>query len=265
MEIELMGLKIGSKRKTIIGGPCAIESYDMAMECAAELLRIASLLDVNLVFKGSFDKANRLSGNSERGIGFKDGLKILADVREYYKIPVLTDVHESNQVSIVKDFVDILQIPAFLCRQTDLILEASRSGLCINIKKGQFVSPNDMWHILNKGISTGNDKIMLTERGTFFGYGDLIFDTRGLVIMKGYHVPVIVDITHLCQKPGAADGATSGDRRFIIPYGKVALALDADGLYLETHPEPSKAISDRETQIPLRDLERVLREIFGKV
>ncbi len=261
--IKIGDISIGGQKPILIAGPCAIESGEMVIETAKELKKITGKLGIQFIFKASFDKANRLSIKSGRGLGFPKGLIPLKTVREKLGIPVLTDVHETYQVEAVASIADILQIPAFLCRQTDLVVAAAKTGKPVNIKKGQFLAPQDMKHIAEKVLSTGNEQVMLTERGVSFGYHDLIFDPRSVIIMKSLGFPVIVDITHICQKPAADGGQSGGDRTFVVPFGKTALAMGADAIYMEVHPNPANAISDKDVQIPLCNAESVIEEIFG--
>ena len=260
--IKVKNIEIGGDKPVLIAGPCAIESREMVLRVAETLGKITSKLEIPFVFKASYDKANRLSVESERGMGFPRGLAVLAEIATEFDFPIITDVHETYQVEAVSSVADILQIPAFLCRQTDLVLAAAKTGKPINIKKGQFIAPENMKFIAGKALSVGNERIMLTERGSSFGYNDLIFDPRSIVTMKEFGFPIIVDVTHTCQKPGASGGKSGGDRKFAIPFGKVALALDADGIYMEVHPDPANAISDSEIQIPLDSAEKFIEQIF---
>ncbi len=263
-EIKVKNISIGGDEPVLIAGPCAIESKDMVFQVAETLGEITAKLDIPFIFKASYDKANRLSIESKRGMGFPRGLAVLSEISKRFDFPIITDVHETYQVEAVSSVVDILQIPAFLCRQTDLVLAAAKTGKPVNIKKGQFLSPYDMKFIAGKAEYIGNKSIILTERGSSFGYNDLILDPRSIVIMKEFGFPVIVDITHTCQKPGAGEGKSGGDRKFAVPFGKVAFALDADGIYMEVHPDPENAISDSQIQIPLDMAEKVIKEIFQK-
>ncbi|RKZ31157.1 3-deoxy-8-phosphooctulonate synthase [bacterium] len=260
--IEMGKVKIGDDKPVLIAGPCAIESEGMAIHTAEKLTEIAQKFAIPFVFKGSYDKANRLSIQSGRGLGFPAGLSVLRKIKENLDIPILTDVHETYQVEAVASVVDILQIPAFLCRQTDLILAVASTGKVINIKKGQFIQPDDMKYLIGKAEFVGNDKIILTERGTCFGYGDLIFDPRSVIIMKEFGYPILVDVTHLCQRPGTGEGMSSGNRKYAVPFAKIGLTLGASGIYMEVHPQPENAISDKDIQIPLDNAEQVIREIF---
>jgi 2-dehydro-3-deoxyphosphooctonate aldolase (KDO 8-P synthase) len=260
--IKINNFEIGGDRLALIAGPCAVESQEMALEIAFCMAEICDKLGLAYIFKGSFDKANRLSHNSGRGIGFERGLEILHTVKIKANVPVLTDVHETIQVEKVAAAVDFLQIPAFLCRQTDLVVEAAKSMLPVNIKKGQFLAPQNMLSIAQKAVSTGNTKIALTERGASFGYGDLILDPRSLTIMKSFGYPVILDATHLCQKPGAGGSTTGGDIAFAETFIKVGLALGVDGIFVEVHPDPKNAISDKDVQIPLANIGNLLTEVL---
>jgi len=260
---KIGNITIGGGKRVLIAGPCAIESAEMALTVAEKLAEITEKLEIPFIFKASYDKANRLSLHFGRGMGFPAGLKVLSDIREKFAIPVLTDVHECYQVEAVASVADVLQIPAFLCRQTDLALAAAVTGKPVNIKKGQFLAPQDMKPIAEKISEAGNEQIILTERGVSFGYHDLIFDPRSVVTMQELGYPVIVDVTHICQKPAGSGDSSTGDRKFVKTFGKVAVALDADGIYMEVHPDPQNAISDRDIQIPLDEVEDVIREIWG--
>ncbi|NTU58568.1 MAG: 3-deoxy-8-phosphooctulonate synthase [Chlorobiaceae bacterium] len=252
----------GPKGLFLIAGPCLIESRQMAMEVAAELDRIRRDEDVPVVFKGSYRKANRSSASSFTGIGDREALEILAEIRQTFDMPVLTDVHETWEVELAAQYVDVLQIPAFLCRQTDLLVAAAATGLAVNIKKGQFMAPEDMAYAAEKAASTGNRKIMLTERGTTFGYHNLVVDFRGLPIMRDSGWPVVFDATHSVQLPGAGSGVSGGDRRFLLPLARAAVAAGVDGLFFEVHPEPSMAKSDAATQVPLHEFRDTVRELL---
>lgn len=252
----------GPKGLFLIAGPCLVESRQMVMEVAAELDRIRREEGIPVIFKGSYRKANRSSAASFTGIGDREALEILAEVREAYGMPVLTDVHETGEVELAAPYVDVLQIPAFLCRQTDLLVAAASTGLAVNIKKGQFMAPGDMSYAADKAASTGNRKVMLTERGTTFGYHNLVVDFRSLPIMGESGWPVVFDATHSVQLPGAASGVSGGDRRFLLPLARAAVAIGVDGLFFEVHPDPSRAMSDAATQIRLDEFAPVLRELL---
>lgn len=260
---------------SIIAGPCAIEGRQQTVEAAAALKEIFLQAGVPLIFKSSFDKANRSSGASYRGVGMTEGLSILAEVRERYDIPVITDIHLPEQAIPVAEAVDMLQIPAFLCRQTDLLLAAAATGKPVNIKKGQFLSPWEMRHVLAKARSTGNERICLCERGSSFGYNNLVVDMRGLEIMKATGHPVIFDATHSVQLPGAGDGKSGGQREFVAPLARAAVALGVAGLFLETHPDPDAALCDGPNMLPftalpsllatLKDLDRIAKAGMAKM
>ncbi|HWR00469.1 MAG TPA: 3-deoxy-8-phosphooctulonate synthase [Chlorobaculum sp.] len=252
----------GPKGLFLIAGPCLIESRQMALEVAAELDRIRKDEGVPVVFKGSYRKANRSSASSFTGIGDLEALEIIAEIRETYDMPVLTDVHETGEVELAAQYVDVLQIPAFLCRQTDLLVAAAETGLAVNIKKGQFMAPGDMVYAAEKVVSTGNRKIMLTERGTTFGYHDLVVDFRALPIMRASGWPVVFDATHSVQLPGAASGVSGGDRRYLLPLARAAVAAGVDGLFFEVHPDPSQARSDAATQLPLHEFGTAVRQLL---
>lgn len=242
----------------VIAGPCAMESRNQTLEAAAALKEIFTAADIPLIFKSSFDKANRSSGASFRGVGMIDGLAVLAEVREQYGLPVITDIHLPEQAAPVAEVADMLQIPAFLCRQTDLLLAAAATGKPVNIKKGQFLSPWEMRHVLAKARSTGNNSICLCERGTSFGYNNLVVDMRGLEIMKATGYPVIFDATHSVQLPGAGDGKSGGQREFVATLARAAVAVGVAGLFLETHPDPDKAPCDGPNMLPFSALPSLL-------
>lgn len=238
----------------LIAGPCVIESEEHAFFMAGELKRICDEAAVKFIFKASYDKANRSALDSYRGPGLKEGLKILRNIRRELKVPVLSDVHEAGQVEAAAEALDIIQIPAFLCRQTDLLLEAARAGKPVNIKKGQFLAPEDMKNVLDKVLSQGNEDIILTERGTFFGYHNLVFDVRAVPIMKEWGFPVCVDASHSVQRPGGLGTVSGGDAAFIPHVASAAIAVGADGLFLEVHDRPSKAMSDSHNSLNLLEL-----------
>lgn len=244
-----------------IGGPCVIENEKMAFHTAGELKKICLRLNIPFIFKASYDKANRTSAKSFRGPGIKKGLQVLADIKKELGIPVLTDVHDIPEVKIAAKVVDILQIPAFLCRQTDLVTAAARTGRTINIKKGQFLSPFEIENIIKKVEATGNKKIILTERGFSFGYNNLVVDLRSIAYMKKTGYPVVIDATHSVQRPGGAGDRSSGDREYIEAIAKGAVAAGASGVFMEVHPNPAKALSDKDTQYPLDKAARLLYEL----
>ncbi|RMA97196.1 3-deoxy-8-phosphooctulonate synthase [Hydrogenothermus marinus] len=247
---------------TVIAGPCVIESKELCFEVADVLKNLQEKYkDIRFVFKSSFDKANRSSHKSFRGLGFEKGLYILSQVKEKYNLPVLTDIHESYQAKEVAKVVDILQIPAFLCRQTDLILAAAETGKEINVKKGQFLAPWDTKNIVEKLKFGGAKKFYLTERGVSFGYNNLVVDFRSLSIMRQF-APVIYDATHSVQLPGGQGDKSGGQREFVYPLAKAAISVGVDGLFFETHPNPDKALSDGPNQIPLKDFPDILEKLI---
>lgn len=250
----------GKKPLTLIAGPCVIESRSLCFQIGEEVKSICEDLNIQYVFKASYDKANRLSSTSPRGPGMDEGLQILADIREHLSVPVLTDVHEVSQVKDAASVVDILQIPAFLCRQTDLVVAAAQTGKTVNVKKGQFLAPSDMLNIIKKVESTGNTNILVTERGVSFGYGNLVVDMRSLAIMREMGYPVVFDGTHSVQRPGGLGTATGGDREFVPHLVRAACAVGIDALFLEVHPDPASAFSDAATMLPLGDLRKVLMQ-----
>jgi 2-dehydro-3-deoxyphosphooctonate aldolase (KDO 8-P synthase) len=246
---------------SIIAGPCAVESRDHALEMAAALSEMAGRLGLGLVYKSSFDKANRTSISSARGIGIDKALAIFAEVKERYGLPVLTDVHENDQCAAVAEVVDVLQIPAFLCRQTDLLVAAAKTGRVVNVKKGQFLAPWDMANVAEKVKAAGNPNVMLTERGASFGYNTLVSDMRSLPIMAETGAPVIFDATHSVQQPGGK-GATSGGQREYVPVlSRAAVAVGVAGVFIETHQDPDKAPSDGPNMVPLKELEALLAQL----
>ena len=245
----------------LIAGPCAIESEEMAMDIAEKMKAITDKLGIDYTFKGSFDKANRTSIHSKRGLGIDEGLRILQKVRNTYNIPVATDIHESWQAEPVGKVVDIVQIPAFLCRQTDLLVASAKTGKCINIKKAQFLAPWDMKNCLQKVVESGNSNVMLCERGTSFGYNTLVVDMTGLIEMKKFGYPVIFDATHSVQKPGGKGDATGGNREYVEYLAKAAIAVGVDGLFMETHQNPDEAWSDGPNMVKLDDMEELLTKL----
>ncbi|WP_354856561.1 3-deoxy-8-phosphooctulonate synthase [Acetobacter fabarum] len=259
--IEIGGLSIGNNLPfVLIAGPCQIESAAHAMETAAALKEICQAAGVGLIYKSSFDKANRTSLSSTRGVGLKDGLAILANIRQTYALPVLTDVHTAEQCAPVAEAVDVLQIPAFLCRQTDLLLAAGKTGAAVNIKKGQFLAPWDMQHVAAKVASTGNQRVLLCERGTSFGYNTLVNDMRGLPIMAQTGFPVVFDATHSVQQPGGMGTASGGQREFAPILSRAALAIGVAALFIETHEDPDKAPSDGPNMLPISQLPALLKQ-----
>jgi len=256
-------IKVGPGRPLLlIAGPCVLESAELAREVAAALKEITERLSVSFVFKSSFDKANRTSLDSYRGPGLDEGLQILADIRQDYNVPVISDIHEAAQVGPVSEVLDVLQIPAFLCRQTDLLVAAARSRKAINLKKGQFVSPWDMTNAVNKVKSSGNKDLMLCERGFSLGYNNLVVDMRSLPVMRSLGCPVIFDATHSVQLPGGAGGRSGGQREFIPPLARAAVAAGLDGLFMEVHPQPEKALCDGPNSMPLERVESLLQTLL---
>jgi 2-dehydro-3-deoxyphosphooctonate aldolase (KDO 8-P synthase) len=245
----------------LIAGPCQIESSGHAVEVAGRLKDITAKLGIGFIYKSSFDKANRTSLSSKRGLGLTDGLKILGDVAKVHGCPVLTDVHLPEQCDEVGDIVDVLQIPAFLCRQTDLLIAAAETGKVVNIKKGQFLAPWDMVHVATKVSDSGNDRILLTERGTCFGYNTLVTDMRGLPQLAGTGYPVIFDATHSVQQPGGLGGVSGGQRKFVPVLSRAAIAVGVAGLFMETHENPDAAPSDGPNMVPLDQMEDLLMRI----
>ncbi|MEW5900899.1 MAG: 3-deoxy-8-phosphooctulonate synthase [Acidobacteriota bacterium] len=243
----------------LIGGPCVIESEEHAFVMAARIKSVCAGLKLPFVFKASFDKANRSSVKSFRGPGLKRGLAILGRIKKELGVPVLSDVHETSQVEKAAEILDVIQIPAFLCRQTDLIVSAARTGKPLNLKKGQFLSPLEMGNAIEKAISQGNDRLLLTERGTFFGYNNLVFDVRSIPVMKQWGFPVVIDASHLVQRPGGRGEASGGEADFIPLMVRAGVAAGADGLFLEVHDDPSRALSDGYNSLNLNKLEEVLR------
>lgn len=266
--IALNNFEIGGDRLTIFAGPCAIESREIVFNTAEKLKEITSSLGINYVFKASYDKANRSSIDSFRGLGFDRGLEILSAVKKEFDVPVITDIHKEEEAKPVSEIADVLQIPAFLCRQTDLLVAAAKTGKIVNIKKGQFLAPGQMKSIAKKVIDSGNDKVIITERGTTFGYNNLVSDMRSIKIIQDMGFPVVFDATHSVQLPGANGDSSSGDREFAAVLASAAVAAGAKALFFEIHPEPDKALCDGPNMIPLReayDLFKGLNEIFKVV
>lgn len=248
----------GDGRLTIIAGPCVIESLDHALMMARECSSRARKAGLDFVYKSSFDKANRSSVKSFRGLGMKAGLDVLREVKAEVGVPVLTDIHEVSQVAPVSEVADVLQIPAFLSRQTDLVLEAARSGLAVNIKKGQFLAPHDARNIVDKARGVGCEKLMLTERGVSFGYNNLVVDMRSFPIMREFGVPVVFDVTHSLQLPGGLGDATGGQSEYIEPLARAGVACGVDAVFMEVHESPERAPSDGPNALPLERLEALL-------
>lgn len=246
----------------LIAGPCAIESEKMALETAAVLKRMTAELGILLIYKSSFDKANRSSSTSFRGPGMEEGLRILAKVRADIGVPVLTDVHEDTPMDEVADVVDVLQTPAFLCRQTNFIQKVAKTGKPVNIKKGQFLSPGEMIHVVEKARAVGNESIMVCERGASFGYNNLVSDMRGLAIMRNTKCPVVFDATHSVQLPGGQGSSSGGQREFVPVLARAAIAAGVSGLFMETHPDPENALSDGPNAWPLGQLQPLLETLI---
>ena len=248
---------------TLIAGPCALESRAHALEMASALKDIAGRCGIGFVYKTSFDKANRTSGKSARGIGLDRALPVFAELRETLGVPVLTDVHEAAQCAQVAPFVDVLQIPAFLCRQTDLLLAAARSGKPVNIKKGQFLAPWDMAYVVDKVTSAGNRNVLVTERGVCFGYNTLVSDMRALPVLRRLGTPVIFDATHSVQQPGGQGEVSGGEREFVPVLARAAVAVGVAGVFIETHQDPDRAPSDGPNMLPLKAMEPLLRTLIA--
>lgn len=245
-----------------IAGPCVIESAELLNEVAAELVRLRNQLNVEVYFKASFDKANRTSVSSFRGPGLEKGLQMLADIKSQYDLPLLTDIHESEQAAPVGEVVDVLQIPAFLCRQTDLLCAAAKTGCTVNIKKAQFLSGEDMRFPVEKCLETGAKDVWLTERGNIYGYNNLVVDFRNIPLMKEHVARVVMDCTHSVQRPGAAGGKTGGNREYVPAMAKAAKAFGANGFFFETHPNPDAALSDGPNMLPLNELGALMAELL---
>ena len=269
IDVDLGSFKIGKNQPlAILSGPCVIESEDHALMTAEKLKEMCDLLDIRLVYKSSYDKANRSSFHSFRGPGLQEGLRILERVKKEFDIPVLTDVHSPEEARAAGSVCDILQIPAFLCRQTDLIVAAAETGAVINVKKGQFMAPWDMGNVVQKILSTGNQKIILTDRGSTFGYNNLVSDMRSIPIMQKFGFPVCFDATHSVQLPGGNGSSSGGQREFIPTLAKAAVAAGCNCLFIESHPDPSNALSDKDSVIPfsaLPGLLKVLKKLYETV
>lgn len=260
--VKVGDLTIGKGQKlTLLGGPCTAESEALCLEVAEYLSTLCKELDIQYIFKASFDKANRSSGSSRRGPGMKAGLGYLAAVKEKFNIPVVTDIHESTDAAPVAEVADLLQIPAFLCRQTDLLVAAGKTMKPVNIKKGQFLAPEDMKGAVEKFRSTGNDQVMLCERGTTFGYHNLVVDMRSLQIMRNMGVPVVFDATHSVQLPGGLGNASGGQREFVLPLARAAAAIGIDALFTEVHPRPEQAWSDGPNSLDFRQIRETLVQV----
>jgi 2-dehydro-3-deoxyphosphooctonate aldolase (KDO 8-P synthase) len=263
LPVEIAGLSIGSGPLVLIAGPCVIESESHAVDTALALREITRRAGVPFIFKASYDKANRTSPSSYRGPGLAEGLRVLDRVRAVANIPILTDIHEPSQAPAVAEVADVLQIPAFLSRQTDLIVAAARTGRAVNIKKGQFLAPLDMRHAIEKVTATGNAKVIVTERGFSFGYNNLVVDMRAFPILRSLGYPVVYDVTHSLQLPGAGDGVTAGQAEFIEPMAAAGVAAGVDGIFMEVHETPSQAKSDAQNALKLDLLEPLLRRLLA--
>lgn len=261
--VKIGEIVCGSKQSplTIIAGPCVIESLDLTMQIADRLKQVCEKLALPLVFKASFDKANRTSVASYRGVGIEDGLSILDRVHKQFHVPVVTDIHLPEQAVQAAEVCQLLQIPAFLARQTDLLVAAAETGLPINVKKGQFMAPTDMKNVLAKLQKSGAGGVLLCERGTFFGYGRLVNDMQSLPIMRSFGVPVVFDATHSVQQPGGLGDATGGNRQMVAPLARAAVAIGVDAVFLETHPEPDRSPSDGPNMVPLSDVHILLQQL----
>ena len=265
MVLKLKNFEIGGDKLTVLAGPCAIESMDVMCKTAEGLKTICEKLDINYVFKSSYDKANRSSINSYRGVGMDKGLEMLAQIKKEFDLPIVTDIHTPDQAAVAAEVADILQIPAFLCRQTDLLIAAAKTGKIVNIKKGQFLAPQQMKSLVKKVEDSGNKQIMLTDRGVSFGYNNLVSDFRAIPIMKEFGYPVVFDATHSVQMPGSNGDSTGGDRRFVPVLANCAMASGAEVLFFEVHPDPDNALCDGPNMLYLKDAGSVFskcKEIF---
>lgn len=258
-KIRLRDFEIGGDKLTILAGPCAAESMEILEETAQGLKEITKKLDINFVFKSSFDKANRSSINSFRGPGLEKGLEMLQTIKDKYDLPIVTDIHTPEQAEPVSKVADIIQIPAFLCRQTDLLVAAAKTGKIVNIKKGQFLAPEQMGPLVKKVEDSGNHNILLTDRGTSFGYNNLVVDFRGIPLMQSFGYPVVFDATHSVQLPGAQGTCSGGDRRFVPVLAKAAMAVGANVLFFEIHPDPDNAKCDGPNMVALKDAEQLFK------
>ena len=253
----------GGSPFVLIAGPCVIESEAHALDVAGRLAEIARRTRVPFIFKASYDKANRTSGRSFRGPGLDEGLRVLAQIKSRCHVPILTDIHQPSHAAAAADVADVLQIPAFLCRQTDLLVAAARTGRIVNIKKGQFLAPDDVKHAIAKVVDAGNPRVLLTERGTSFGYHNLVVDMRAFPMMRAQGVPVVFDVTHSLQLPGGGDGVTAGQAEYIVPLASAGVAAGVDGVFLEVHEEPSRAKSDAQNALRLDALEPLLHRLIA--
>lgn len=257
--VQVGKVKIGGDQGLVlIAGPCVIENAGMVFKTASQIKDIAGRLKIPVIFKASYDKANRTSSDSFRGLGIRKGLAVLKEVKERFGLPILSDVHSVSEVEEAARVLDVLQIPAFLCRQTDLIIESAKTGKVVNIKKGQFLAPWDMKAVVKKVQSQHHERLLLTERGTMFGYNNLVSDFRSLAIMRGLGYPVIFDASHSVQQPGGLGHASGGERAFIPLLARAAVAAGCDGIFIETHPDPKTALSDGPNMLPVSELEKLL-------
>ena len=262
--MELCGFKVGLDQPFfLIAGPCVIESEQLALDTAGYLKELAATLNIPFIYKSSFDKANRSSHESFRGLGIDKGLEILSKVKQQIGVPVLTDVHEDTPLAEVASVVDVMQTPAFLCRQTNFIQEVAKHGIPVNIKKGQFLAPGDMVHVANKAKATGNPNIMVCERGVSFGYNNLVSDMRSLAVMRDTGCPVVFDATHSVQLPGGQGTSSGGQREFVPILARAAVAAGISGLFMETHPDPAKALSDGPNAVPLNRMKELLESLVA--
>lgn len=263
-EVPVAGVTVGGDHPpVVIAGPCVIEDEETVFHIASQLRDLCRSLGLPLIFKSSFDKANRSSLSSYRGPGLEKGLRVLAEVKSRFHLPVISDVHSVDEVHQAAKVLDVIQIPAFLCRQTDLILSASATGRAVNIKKGQFLAPWDVKNIIEKFVSTGNHNLIITERGTTFGYNNLVVDFRGLPIMRSFSYPVIFDVTHSIQLPGGQGSCSGGQREFAEPLARAAVSVGVDGLFMEVHPDPDSALCDGPNMLPLTALPKLLSAVKG--
>ena len=261
--VKVGNIEFGGGKLVLLAGPCVLEGFERSLKIGRRAKEIADKLNIPYIFKASFDKANRSSIKSYRGPGLIEGLKILADIKRELKVPIVTDIHETYQAAQVAEIADILQIPAFLCRQTDLLVAAAKTGKAVNVKKAQFLSARDMINVVEKLRASGTEKILLTERGTSFGYNNLVVDMRGLPIMRGFNCPVIFDGTHSVQLPGGAGSSSGGQREFVEYLVRAACAVGVDGLFLEVHDNPVEGLSDGANMIALDNLEKILADAIA--
>lgn len=266
--VKLRNFEIGGDKLTILAGPCAIENKDILFSVAEAMKNLTEELNINYIFKSSFDKANRSSIKSFRGPGLEKGLELLSQVKREFNLPIVTDIHTPDQADIVAEVADILQIPAFLCRQTDLLVAAAKTGKIVNIKKGQFLAPAQMKPLAQKVIDSGNNNVLFTDRGTSFGYNNLVVDMRGIPIMQDMGIPVVFDATHSVQLPGGAGESSSGERKYVPTLAKAAMAAGAKALFFEVHPDPDKALCDGPNMLSIemaKDVFKVCNDIFKLV